>query len=125
MKIIIETIPHDKQRYPTVGDYQYLEDGSIYITVSEMGDDKYNTLVALHELIEAKLTEWEAIKEQDITAFDVEFEKNRQEGNIDEPGFDSSAPYRKQHTIATGIELLIAAEAGVDWNQYDKVVNSL
>lgn len=124
-KIIIETIDHLSQRYPTVGDYQYLEDGTVYITVSNMGNEVYETLVGLHELIEERLTKWRGIKEGDISKFDIEFEKNRKEGNIDEPGFDKDAPYRHEHLAATGIEMIMASLAGVEWYDYDKKVNEL
>lgn len=125
MKVNIETIPHNEHRYETVGDYWTDENGVLQIRVSEMGNDKYNTLVAIHEFIEAKLTEWNGIKEQDITDFDIEFEKQREEGNTDEPGFNSIAPYRREHTLATGVELIIASLANVDWNDYEKNINSL
>lgn len=125
MKILIETIPHFEQRYETVGDYMYLEDGTLYITVSDMRDDKYHALVAIHELIEAKLTEWKGVKEQEITDFDVAFEAKREEGNIDEPGFDEKAPYLFEHTFATSVELGMCAMAGISWTAYEKVINSL
>ena len=63
--------------------------------------------------------------EEDVTAFDEAFEKARKPGNVDEPGDDPKAPYRKQHLIATGVEKLMAAELGVDWKAYDKKVNEL
>lgn len=125
MKILIETIPHSQQRYETVGDYKYIEDGTLHITVSEMHDDRYCSLVAIHELIEAKLTEWKGIKEQAITDFDMSFEDKREDGNIDEPGFDEKAPYLLEHTFATSVELGMCAMAGISWTAYEKVINSL
>lgn len=125
MKIIIETIEHKDQRYPTVGDYKYLEDGTVYITVSSMGNEVFESLVGLHEFVEERLTKWRNIPEQSITDFDIEFENKRQDGNTDEPGFDIAAPYRAEHLAATGIEMMMAALAGVEWSTYDKTVNSL
>ena len=90
-----------------------------------MGNEDYEFLVAVHELIEQYLCKKRNIKEPDISAFDIEFEKNRQPGNEDEPGDDPSAPYRKEHFFATSIERLIAAELGVDWQEYDKKINLL
>ena len=55
MKILIETIKHSEQRYPTVGDYWTDSDGTLQVRVSEMGDDRYALLVAVHEVIEAFL----------------------------------------------------------------------
>lgn len=125
MRVLIETIPHDSQRYSTAGDYQYLPDGTVYITVSDIGDEKMETLVAIHELIEERLTKWRGIKEQDITDFDIEFEKNREPGNLDEPGFDKDAPYRAEHLAATGIEMMMCALSGMEWHDYEQKINSL
>lgn len=125
MRILIETIEHSGQRYPTVGDYQYLEDGTVYITVSRLDDEKMESLIALHEFIEERLTKWRGIKEEAITEFDVAFEKERQPGNIDEPGFNKYAPYRHEHLAATGIEMVMCALAGVEWAEYSEKINSL
>ena len=124
MKTIIDTIPHSKQRYETPGDY-WEEGGVQQIVVSELGDEKMDFLVKLHEFIEQNLCRFRGIKETDIKLFDEEFELNRKKGNTDEPGFDSKSPYVREHTIATGIEFLVAAELGVDIKEYDKKINSL
>lgn len=128
MKILIETVNHVQQRYPSVGDYFMDIDGTLRIKVSKMNDDRYEFLVAIHELIEEFLTRNRGITEEEITAFDLYYEKRREMGLVpedSEPGFDSSAPYRKEHTTATGIEMILASELGVDWKEYDRVVNSL
>ena len=56
MKITIETIPHNTHRYPTIGDWQFLpaKEGelNLSIKVSDMGDWKLESLIALHELVE-------------------------------------------------------------------------
>jgi len=82
MKIIIETVPHERNRNNQVGDYRYMEDGTLYITVSDMGNEKYETLVAIHELIEERLTKWNGIKEEDINAYDEYYEKKREMGLV-------------------------------------------
>jgi hypothetical protein len=124
-RILTEFISHDSQRYPTCGDYIFESNGDIRIWVSDTGNDDYNFLVAVHELIEAYLTLRRGIKEEDITAFDKEFERNREEDNVDEPGDDPDAPYRKEHFFATNVERLLAAELNVDWATYDKTINEL
>ena len=90
-----------------------------------MGNDDYHMLVFLHEMVEAHLTKVRGITEKSISNFDIEFEKKRQDGNVDEPGDDPNAPYRKEHFFATSVERLLAAELGVDWKEYDDAVNSL
>jgi hypothetical protein len=125
MKIIIETIPHKSQQYPTVGDWRRDAEGNLRIFVSEEIGDKYALLVAIHELIEVSLCEDRGITVEEVDAFDKAFENNRAKGNVDEPGDDPKAPYRKEHFFATSLERLMAAELGVDWQKYDDAVNAL
>lgn len=124
MRYVIETIPHSSQRYDTVGDY-FNEDGTERIIVSDMGDEDYEFLVAIHELAEQYLTKRRGITEASITAFDEEFERNRKEGNEDEPGDDPNAPYQNEHCLATSIERMMAAALGVKWKEYEDAVNAL
>lgn len=125
LKISILTIPHSSHRYPTVGDYQDHPDKSRSVRVSDMGNEDYEFLVAIHELIEQHLCLKRFITEEKITAFDVKFEKNRQPGDTMEPGDAIGAPYRLEHQFATKIEREIAGELGVNWDEYSKVVDSL
>lgn len=125
-RIQIESIPHESQRYPTVGDYWDDENGVEQIRVSEMGDWRYELLVAVHELIEKALTKHRGIAEEHISTFDINFENARAEGRaIGEPGDHPHAPYRNEHFFATNLERLLAAELDVDWFEYDRHVESL
>jgi len=127
MRILIETIDPKNMRYPTVGDY--FPDGDTFkIQVADTGNEDYNFLIALHELIESKLCEHRGIKEEDIMKFDIQYEKEREAGLheiSEEPGFDSKAPYRAEHTFANGIEITMASLLDVDYNHYDWVVMNL
>jgi len=125
MKITIQSIPHSEQRYETCGDWLFNENGDLNIWVSETNNNDYTFLVGLHEAIEAYLCLKRGINEEDITKFDIEFEKQREVGNTDEPGDNKYAPYRKEHFFATNIERLIAAELKVDWQDYDDEINKL
>lgn len=130
MRIEIETIPHDEQKYPTVGDWWFTDNNdfegeSLQIRVSDMDNWKYELLVAFHELAEVMLCKDRGISAKKVDDFDKKFEKARKKGNTDEPGFDSKAPYRKEHTFATGVEMLLAEQLNVDWKKYDKVINEL
>lgn len=127
--IIIESIPHSKQRYPTLGDY-FEEMSDIYsegnlkghekitaIKVSDMGNEDAEFLIGIHELVESYLCRKRGIKEEDITAFDIAFE----EKNIDEePGDQPDAPYRNEHRVATIIEQILCHELGWHWCDYEK-----
>lgn len=129
MRIDIQSIPHGNQRYETVGDYweEEMLGGKVirHIRVSDMGNEDYEFLVALHEMVESFLCKKRGISEESITEFDMEFEKNRPEGNTDEPGNDQNAPYKKEHQFATRVEKMMAEELGVDWNEYDNAVINL
>jgi hypothetical protein len=124
MQYNIKVIPHEDQRYETVGDY-FIDDGITYIRVSDMGNDDYAFLVILHEMIEQYLCLKRGIKEEDITSFDIEFESKRQEGNYDEPGDDIDAPYQNEHLIATGVEKILCGLLNIKWSDYDKTVINL
>ncbi len=125
MKIRIESIPHHEQRYPTVGDY-WQEGDTDQVRVSAMKDWRYEILVAVHELIEMALTRHRGISEESITAFDVEYERLREEELVKgEPGDSAKAPYQKEHFFATNVERLFAAELGVNWADYDQYVDQL
>lgn len=124
MNIEIKSLLHKKQRYETVGDYFERPKGKINFRISHTNDD-YDFLIALHELIEWKLTERNGIKIKDIDAFDRSFEKKRKKGNANEPGDDPDAPYHNEHMFATYIEKLLADELGIEWHEYEKVINNL
>jgi hypothetical protein len=125
MKIIIETIPHKEQQYETCGNYWTDSDGTIQIRVSDMGNNIYEKLVAIHEVVECILTDYKGITEKEITDFDVEFENNRKDGDVSEPGFSKYAPYKNEHAIATAVELMMCAHMGISWQDYEKSINSL
>src|SRR5580704_2235619 len=94
LNIDIKTIPHNKQKYETVGDY-WARHGRQSVRVSDMKNAKYELLVAIHELIEQALVADRGITEEAINEFDIRFEEERKLGlhTIDEePGFDPYAP---------------------------------
>lgn len=131
MTIDVQIIPHNKQRYPTSGDWwvgraPVPRDSpslgavvALHVRVSAMGDWGDEMLVAHHEITEALLCIAAGIEGKDVDAFDIAFEKARKDDN-DEPGDSPAAPYYKQHQIATGFERIMAAEMGVDWNSYEQ-----
>ncbi len=125
MKIVIETIPHNTQRYPTCGDWFRDEDGTLRIKVSEEVGTKEACLIALHELVEALLCEDRGITQQAVDDFDKAFEAAREPGNEDKPGDDPAAPYRKEHFFATNIEALMSSEYGINWQEYEKKIEPL
>ena len=122
MKIYASTQPYSKMRYPTLGDYDY-KLGIPYFEfyTAETGNDDFNLAIFLHEIKEAYLC-WKAgIKEEDITAFDIMFENEREiglHGGDDEPGDDPRAPYYHQHQTATKDEKKMIKDTGHTWAEY-------
>ena len=128
MRINIETIPIEDMRYPTVGDYFYDDMGTLQVRVADMGNEFYEKMVVIHELIEEALTKKRGITEQQITDFDLYYEERRKMGLVpidSEPGFDENAPYKKEHTFATSVEMGMCSLAEEDFKIYDQKVNEL
>ena len=121
----VTTIPHEHHRYPTVGDYTTDGFDNVHFRVSILGNWRFELLVAVHEIVEKYLTMEAGVKEEDIDAFDIIYEANRKPDDDSEPGDHLGAPYYKQHQIATRVERFLAGELGVDWDVYEKVINSL
>jgi hypothetical protein len=118
------TAPHSDQRYETVGDWK-LVDESILVKVSEMGNSDWEFLVAIHELVEAYSCAKFGVTEEDVTDFDIAYERDRAEGDVSEPGDSPAAPYQKHHQFASIIERLLAVHLGVNWQEYEAKINSL
>lgn len=128
MNIIIKTIPHVKQRYNTVGDYDNTNvSNKLNVSISDLRNWKYEFCIAIHELLELALCHDRGIPEELITKFDMDFEKAREETGLlqGEPGDSAGCPYRREHFFATTIERLLASELGVDWEKYEKTINDL
>lgn len=125
MKINIESIPHATHRYPTCGDWWFEPDGTLQIRVSEEIPDTSKQLVILHELAEVIMCQAEGITQEQVDAFDMEYEKRRQPGDKSEPGANVLSPYFAQHTTATEIEVMVAKQMGVDWEEHDSEISKL
>jgi hypothetical protein len=136
MNVKIEVIPHDQQRYPTVGDWFFDTtcqgppgDGcDLVIRVSKLSDWRLEMLVAFHELAEVLICKHRGISQESVDKFDKKFEADRakgKHGEDDEPGDDPKAPYRKEHFFATNVEALLSAELGVNFQVYEKELSAL
>ena len=127
-EIRVKVIPHSKQRYPTTGDYFQKRNGKWEFRISRIGDARYEFLVFIHELVEWFLCWFRGIPEEEITKFDLLFEREIQQGKHPEdaePGDDPRCPYLREHKFATKIERLVAKELGVDWNEYNAALDRL
>lgn len=131
MKITIETIPHDSQRYETPGDWVIhidpkpihpSEQISIEIRVSETRNTAINSLLILHELTEALLCYDASVTTKEVDNFDMNWKPH---DDITEPGEDERAPYHKQHMTAELVERVVAAHMEIDWHEYGRVLARL
>lgn len=123
MKIVIEFIPGEQQRYPTCGDYWIDADGNWQIRVSRMQDWRSEIAVAMHELWELALVLQREIPIDQIDRFDMDFELFRPTGSTAEPGDDPRAPYYEEHASATAAEQQLCEALRLPWAIHDKHVN--
>lgn len=120
----IKIIPHQEQRYNTVGDYLTV-DGTTTIWVSEMNDWRGSFLIALHEIVETALCRKAGITDKQIDDFDFAFDESREAGDSSEPGDHPDCPYRKQHRIAMKAERIMAMILGVSWDKHEAEISNL
>lgn len=118
MKIIIEVVPHQSQRYNTIGDWQWFGD-TLQIKVSDMGDWKKEMLVGLHELVETLLCKRSGVTEEQVDTFDLSHPE------LHEPGDDCMAPYHVEHRVAIQVEEIVMKYLGVDEKEYEDKMEEL
>lgn len=124
MKVEMDT---GECRNAQCGDWKY-GDNFIEVAVKSMSDWRYELLVQVHELVEAALCKQRGITDDEVTAFDMQFEEERAAGlhsPTEEDGDDPSAPYHKEHFAATNIERLLARELGVVWSDYEEEIKGV
>lgn len=113
-RIIIEAVPSDKMRLSAYredgcGDWYFCpKTGDLHVKVAgaDVWDQEDMFLLALHEMIEARLCFKAGVTQGAVDVFDAAF---KGEG---EPGDDRAAPYRNQHRQACMIEHLAALFLG-------------
>lgn len=115
MNIAIEFLHAEELRYPTQGDYFY-RGGNLVFQIAKSGNDVYDRLVLIHEMIEQLLVEHKGISNEAIDDFDMAHLDSR------DPGDEPDSPYRDEHNIATAVERLLTAYMGVSWQEYDQAV---
>lgn len=152
MRVVIETVDHQSQRYDTCGDWEItyeatmgadgtvVEVPTIAIKVSDMGDWRKEFLVGIHEAIEAALCVEDGVTDAQVSPFDIAFEAARAsstepDGRFQfqgrfydadyEPGDSPDAPYQHQHNFATAVERMACAAFGMKWAEYEDAVMGL
>jgi hypothetical protein len=122
-RVIIEVIPHQAQRYNTVGDWFYpvLAPDNLTICVSNTGHWHSNMLIAVHELVEAILCKDAGITQEQVDKFDFTFTKYLGE----ESGDAIDAPYRDQHCIAMAVERMLCGAMQIAWAKHEERIEAL
>ena len=113
--LMVEVIPQAKQRYPTVGDWQFNDQGALIMKISDMGNKDYEFMVAIHEAVEAWLCRKAGITQEMVDAWDMGEGKD-----LEDPGSDEKAPYHRQHMLALDIEKALCDEMGINWDEYEQ-----
>lgn len=131
MRIVIETIPHTHQRYPTAGDWQlHPATNDITILVSETGVNIYNYLLAMHELSEVIWCLAHGVTQREVDMWDIHHEHMHDSDPTNplylrEPGDDPMAPYNPGHRLGLIVEQLMAFGINADFNHYGAIINDL
>jgi hypothetical protein len=119
-KIIIEFTdnPDDISNHG-IGTYYYLPTGELLVRTYMKDEKSLNEawLIAMHELVEQRLTEQRGIPEPVIDTFDRMLDEKGEDADFG--GDHPDSPYKKEHRFAENIERQLAHELGIDWNEYD------
>jgi len=116
--VTVHVVPHAEQRYDTAGDWQW-KDGGLVVAVSDLGNSRFNLLVAAHEVTEALLCKRDGVTEAEVDAWDLAHL------NEDEPGEVEGCPYFTQHAEASLVERELADLMRVDWKEYGRAFERL
>lgn len=123
MNINIEVIPRDKMRPEVDGaDWWFDERGNLQVRVCPMSSWKHETLLAIHEAVEAVMCRSNGVSQKQVDDFDAAFD--RIHDTDVEAGDDPAAPYAREHCFATAIERILCAEMLVSWRRYDDELNA-
>jgi hypothetical protein len=119
VNIIIKVIPESEQRPEVNGaDWFFDENADLQVRVSPMSDWRYETLLAIHEAVEAIMCKHNGVTVEAVDAFDQEYDKTH---TFDvNAGDEPNAPYMREHCLATAIERILCAELDVNWAEYDR-----
>jgi hypothetical protein len=118
MDIVIRVIPESEQRAEVNGaDWFWDEKGNLQVRVSPMSDWRRETLLAIHETVEAIMCKHNGVTQKSVDEFDMEYDKTHTSDL--NAGDDPKAPYVREHCLATAIERILCAELDVNWLEYD------
>lgn len=118
MDITIKVVPPSEMRPIVDGaDWFWHDNGNLEVRVCPMSDWRRETLLAIHEAVEAIMCKHNGVSQKSVDDFDLEYARTHAvDANA---GDDPSAPYVREHCLATAIERILCAELEVNWQDYD------
>lgn len=120
MNINIKIISPSQMRPGVDGaDWHWDGRGDLQVRVCPMSDWRYETLLAIHEAVEAIMCKHNGVSQKQVDEFDQRYDLEHADSNDVEAGDDPKAPYEREHCFATAIERILCAELGVHWREYD------
>ena len=124
MNINIRVIPSKDMRPEVDGaDWFWDDKGDLQVRVCSMSDWRYETLLAIHEAVEAIMCKHNGVTQKSVDEFDKAYDLTH-ETDI-EAGDAPDAPYVREHCLATAIERILCAELDVSWKKYDDELNEV
>ena len=114
MKITIQTIKHEEQRYDTVGDYWEDADGTMQFRITDTGNKIVNFMCLMHELTEWF---WCVVRGLPLESVDT-FDLNHLDA--EEPGCLSDAPYHEGHELGEVVEKVLENGLGISHKEVDE-----
>jgi hypothetical protein len=125
LKITIQIIEKTQHRPGISGcDWTFDQNGDLTVSITKMSDWRREVALGFHEAAEAVLCLHNGVTQKMVDDFDVPFERDHPNSKI-EAGDQSDAPYKREHSLATAIERILAAEFGIDWADYDRELEAL
>ena len=98
--------------------------GDLQVKICPMSNWRFETLLGIHEAVEAVLCRFNGVTQKQVDEFDKRYDLDHPDETDIEAGDDPQAPYEREHCFATAVERMICAELGVHWRQYDDELNA-
>ncbi len=117
--ITIATIPAGLQRYETAGDWTDAATHlgfSSQINVSRNDNWRVEACIAIHELAEMFICRHMKVTTEMVDEWD------EQHTELEEPGDHPKSPYFIAHQVATDIEVHLCQALGMNWKEYDAII---
>lgn len=124
MNIFIRTI-HEKEHRPGISgaDWFFDRNGDLQVRVSKLSDWKREMCLAVHELFEALCCRNNGVSHHAVDEFDKQYDATHSSDL--NAGDDPLCIYAREHTLATAVERILAAEYRIQWHDYDQELASI